>query len=140
MASSGWQRHFDDPIPLPRGRELITLKAAADYIMKLPKAEQNLEEWQTAIHCLIGAAEGRDFLLHARVGMLRALNRNVERVFNPDRKARIGDGGSWCGIDEIEADARPTIMRAAVRPAACFRQLTKPAAALTSFARILTLH
>jgi hypothetical protein len=40
----------------------------------LPKGEQNRPEWQTAIHCLIGAAEGRDFLLHARVGILRALN------------------------------------------------------------------
>jgi hypothetical protein len=36
--------------------------------------------------CLIGAAEGRDFMMHARIGMLKALNRNVERVFNPDRK------------------------------------------------------
>jgi hypothetical protein len=51
-----WSREFDDPIPLPRGRQLITIKDAADYIMKLPKAEQNLEEWQTAIGCLIGAA------------------------------------------------------------------------------------
>jgi hypothetical protein len=32
------------------------------------------------------AAEGRGPLMHARVGVLRALNRNVERVFNPDRK------------------------------------------------------
>jgi hypothetical protein len=62
------------------------LQDAANYIMKLPKAEQNLEEWQTAIGCLIGAAEGRDFLMHARIGMLRALNRHVERAFNPDRK------------------------------------------------------
>jgi hypothetical protein len=35
MAMS-WQRPFDDPIPLPRGRELLTLKDAANYIMKLP--------------------------------------------------------------------------------------------------------
>jgi hypothetical protein len=35
----GWQRRFEDPIPLPRGRQLVTLKDAADYIMKLPKAE-----------------------------------------------------------------------------------------------------
>jgi hypothetical protein len=33
--------------------------------MKLPKAEQSLGQWQTAIGCLIGAAEGRDFLMHA---------------------------------------------------------------------------
>jgi hypothetical protein len=34
---------------------------------------------------LIGAAEGRDFLMHARIGVLRALNRNVERTLT-DRK------------------------------------------------------
>jgi hypothetical protein len=35
---------------------------------------------------MIMAAEDRGPLMHARVGMLRALNRHVERVFNPDRK------------------------------------------------------
>jgi len=85
MPDKGWQRRFDDPIPLPRGRQLVTLEDAAGYIMKLPNAEQ-LEEWQTATEALIMAAEGRGPLLHARVGMLRALNRHVERVFSPDRK------------------------------------------------------
>ena len=69
-----WSAAFDDPIPLPRGRQLGTLRDAAKYIVKLPKAEQQLEHWQTAAACLIGAAEGRDFLMHARIGMLRALN------------------------------------------------------------------
>jgi hypothetical protein len=32
------------------------------------------------------AAQDRGPLLRARVGMLRALNRHVGRVFNPDRK------------------------------------------------------
>lgn len=36
----GWKREFEDPIPLQRGRQLVTLKDAADYIMKLPKAER----------------------------------------------------------------------------------------------------
>jgi hypothetical protein len=62
------------------------LEDAAGYIMKLPKAEQQLEEWQTAVACLIGAAEGRDFLMHARIGMLRALNRNIVREFDSSRK------------------------------------------------------
>jgi hypothetical protein len=62
------------------------LQDAADYILKLPKAKQNLAEWRTAVACLIGAAEGRDFMMHARIGVLRALNRNAERVFNSDRK------------------------------------------------------
>lgn len=42
--------------------------------MKLPKAEQNLPEWQAAMEALIMAAEGRGPLLRARVGILRALN------------------------------------------------------------------
>jgi hypothetical protein len=85
VTDRGWKRQFDDPIPLPRGRQLVTLEDAAVYIMKLPKAEQNIEEWQTAVGCLIGAAEGRDFMMPARIGVLRALNRNVERTFT-DRK------------------------------------------------------
>jgi hypothetical protein len=86
LADRGWKRPFDDPIPLPRGRKLVILQDAASYIMKLPKTEQNLPEWQTVISCLIGAAEGRDFMMHARIGMLRALNRHVERVFDPSHK------------------------------------------------------
>ena len=45
-----------------------------------------LPEWQAAAEALLMAAEDRGPLLHARVGMLRALNRHVEREFNPDRK------------------------------------------------------
>ena len=29
MAATDWQRAFDDPIPLPRGRQLVTLRDAA---------------------------------------------------------------------------------------------------------------
>jgi hypothetical protein len=63
----------------------VTRRDAADDIMKLPKAEQMLEEWQAAIGCLIGAAECRDFVMHARIGVLRALNRDIERTLT-DRK------------------------------------------------------
>jgi hypothetical protein len=83
---AAWARPFDDPVLLPGGRKLVTLRDAADYIMKLPKAEQDLDEWQAAVEALIMAAEDRGPLMHARIGMLRALNRNVERVFNPSRK------------------------------------------------------
>jgi hypothetical protein len=34
-----WSRKFDDPIPLPRGRALVTLKDAGTYITKLRKPE-----------------------------------------------------------------------------------------------------
>jgi hypothetical protein len=45
----------------------------ADYILKLPKAEQNLEERQAATEALIMAAENRGPLMHARIGVMRAL-------------------------------------------------------------------
>ena len=69
----------------------MTLRDAADYIMKLPKAEQNLEAWQTAVEALIMAAEDRGPLMHARIGMLRALNRNVERCLINRAKTGIGE-------------------------------------------------
>jgi hypothetical protein len=69
-----WSRRFDDPIALPSGRQLVTLEEAARYIQKLPKAEQEREHWRIAVATLIDCAEGRDFLLHARVAVLRALN------------------------------------------------------------------
>jgi hypothetical protein len=75
MREKGWSRPFEDPIPLPRSRQLVTLKDAADYIMKLPKSEQSLPEWQTATEALIMAAEGRGPLMHAHIGVMRALNR-----------------------------------------------------------------
>jgi hypothetical protein len=52
-APTGWQREFDDPIPPPRGRQFVTLKDAGTYITKLPKAEQQAPEWQTAMQALL---------------------------------------------------------------------------------------
>jgi hypothetical protein len=69
-----WSRAFDDPIPLPDGGELQSLRQAADHVLSLPAKASKTAHWQLAMHCLIEAAEGREPLLHARIGMLRALN------------------------------------------------------------------
>jgi hypothetical protein len=53
VADRGWKRAFDDPIPLPRGRLLVTLQDAGNYITKLPKAEHEAAEWQAAMEALI---------------------------------------------------------------------------------------
>jgi len=42
-AERGWQREFDDPVP-----GMKTLRDAANYIMKLPKADQAKPYWQAA--------------------------------------------------------------------------------------------
>ena len=48
-----WSARFEEPIPLPNGGELVTLKDAETYITKLPKAEHDAPEWQTAMEPLI---------------------------------------------------------------------------------------
>jgi len=53
VANLGWKRPFEDPIPLPRGRQLFTLEDAGNYITKLPKAEHEAKEWQAAMEALI---------------------------------------------------------------------------------------
>jgi hypothetical protein len=82
----GWQRRFDDPILLPRGRQLVTLEDAGTYITKLPKAEHEAPEWQAAMEALILVATHGGPTMFARIGVLQALNRNVVREFNPVRK------------------------------------------------------
>src|SRR4051794_32247434 len=83
--STGRSRKFDEPIALAGRRELITLRDAADYITGLPKKESNLPEWQTAIEALLLVSRGGPTMM-ARIGVMKALNRHVERVFNPDAK------------------------------------------------------
>ena len=63
-----------------------TLKDAANYIQKLPKAEQDLDEWQAAVEALLLVVELEGPTMMACIGVMRALNRHVERVFNPSRK------------------------------------------------------
>jgi hypothetical protein len=74
MPEKGWQRRFDDPIPLPRGRELVTLEDAGKYITKLPKAEHEVPEWQAAMQALILVAEKGGPTMLPRIGMMRALS------------------------------------------------------------------
>jgi hypothetical protein len=84
-----WSRRFFDPIDLPNGRQLETLRDAANYITALPASEHDLPHWRAAIEALILSAEhgerGADPML-ARIGITRALNPHVERVFEPSGK------------------------------------------------------
>jgi hypothetical protein len=85
VSEHGWQRKLEDPIPLPNGRKLVTLRDAADYITRLPKKETDLADWQVAMQALLLVSRSGPTML-ARIAVMRALNRHVERVFNPDRK------------------------------------------------------
>jgi hypothetical protein len=85
MPESGWKRRFEDPILLPDGTSLHTLRDAADYVTGLPKEQSDLAQWQLAVEALMLVARSGPTML-ARIAFMKALNRNVVLAFNPDRK------------------------------------------------------
>ena len=69
-----WKAPFDEPIRLDNGKRLRTLREAAQHVIDLPPRESALDHWQTAMACLLAAAEKSGPIMMARVAMLRALN------------------------------------------------------------------
>ena len=63
---------------------------------------QDLEDWQTVIGCLFGVAKGRDFLMHARDGRIKVLNRRDATI---KRNSRLGcsvvESRSYTGLLEV---------------------------------------
>ena len=79
-SNNGWSREFNDPIPLPDGGELRTLRDAANYITKLPNREHDTFAWRGAIEALMLVAErGGDTML-PRIGIMRG-RRNTGSCF-----------------------------------------------------------
>jgi hypothetical protein len=99
MPDKGWQRKFEDPIPLPDGRELVKLRDAAEYITSLPKKEAPLPELQTAIEVLMLCSRSGPTML-ARIAVMKALNGQIVRVLNTERKIPIGANGRPRGIND----------------------------------------
>jgi hypothetical protein len=66
-----------DPVELPKGQKLITLRDAALYITKLPKAAHDAKEWQAAMEALLLVAEHDGPTMFARIGVMRVLNHHV---------------------------------------------------------------
>jgi len=61
-----------DPIILPDGRELETLRDTAAYITGLPQAEHDAKEWQTAMATLLLVAERDGPEMMARIAVMKA--------------------------------------------------------------------
>ena len=81
-----WSREFDEPVLLPEGRTLATLRDAGDYIAALPKKEHDAPEWQAAMQALILVAESGGPTMLARIGVIRALNRHYVPELDPRGK------------------------------------------------------
>ena len=79
-------RKFNEPIPLPTGKTLATLRDAALYITKLPKVEHGAPEWQAAMEALLLVVEHNGPTMMARIGVMRALNHGQPVATEPSRK------------------------------------------------------
>jgi hypothetical protein len=81
-----WSARFVDPIILPDGRKLETLRDAAAYLTELPQAEHDAKEWQTAMEALLLVAEHDGPEMMARIGMMQALNRHSAKADSAPRR------------------------------------------------------
>ena len=79
-----WDASFDDPIVLPSGKTLRTLRDAGKYITSLPNAMHQQDRWQLAMSVLITAAESGPTMM-ARIGLMRAISPPGEPVYDPKR-------------------------------------------------------
>ena len=85
----GWDQAFSGPIILPGGRKLATLRDAAQYVTKLPKAEHDAAEWQAAMEALLLiAAEHDGPTMFARIAIMRALHRERQKAAPAPRRKR----------------------------------------------------
>jgi hypothetical protein len=88
-----WTQTFDNPITLPDGRTLRTLRDAANYITKVPDAEHPAPECGAAIEGLILVAETAGDPMLARIGVMSGLNRHHERA--PKPVADVPELSTW---------------------------------------------
>jgi hypothetical protein len=82
-----WDSRFAQPIELPGGVRLASLREAIVHLVNtIPSFERGVPVVLTAAELITSAAERGGPIEFARIATLRAINRNVVREFNPDRK------------------------------------------------------
>ena len=85
-----WDKRFVDRIAVPGRKPLVTLRDAATFITKLPKAEHDADEWQAAMQALLLVVEHDGPTMFARIGVMRALNLTSSACLPRRAKTSIG--------------------------------------------------
>jgi len=82
-----WDQRFFEPIVLPDGVKLVSLRDAIVHLVNtIPSSERAMPIVLTAAELITSAAEHGGPIEFARIATLRAINRHVERLFDPSRK------------------------------------------------------
>jgi hypothetical protein len=83
-----WDSRFTEPIVLPDGIRLASLRETIAHLVKtIPAAERRMPVVLAAAERLTEAAEHGGRVEFARTATLQALNRHFERTFDPERQA-----------------------------------------------------
>jgi hypothetical protein len=90
-----WSRKFDEPIELPDGRKLRTLKEAIAFLAKeIPKSEHTLPKVQAAARMVTEAAENDGPMIFARIGVMQAVHRHMSKSLVRRGSLTVGASGS----------------------------------------------
>lgn len=85
-----WTRRFDDTIEVPGTRlKIKTLDDARRYLITfaVPRQPLKKELLTIALRCVLGAAQGVDLMMHARIAVGRWVHRDAPpKEFDPDLK------------------------------------------------------
>jgi hypothetical protein len=81
-----WFKRFCDPITLPNGRELLTLRDAAEYITALPKAEQDAAQLASCNGNSDIGRRAQQAGNAGRLAVLKALNRHSPNAPSEPRR------------------------------------------------------
>jgi hypothetical protein len=81
VGGMSWEQVFHEPIELPDGRVLRTLRDAGEFIQELPKATHDRPEWRAAMRALLLVVEHDGDPLLAYIAFLCLLVAFVPKLF-----------------------------------------------------------
>ena len=82
-----WSKRFEEPVQLPDGSQLFTLRQAARHILTLSKADHRANEWRSAMRKIIEAADHGGPICLARTELLLAIQLNCSgRTVVPENR------------------------------------------------------
>jgi hypothetical protein len=87
--AENWKQRFDDTIETPDGRTLKTLDDARRYLVTfaVPRQPDKKAMLTLALRAVLGAANGTDLMMHARIAVGRWVHRDAPpKEFDPDLK------------------------------------------------------
>ena len=80
-----WDTLLPAPFPVLGSKPLVTLRDAGMLVHTLPGSQADLPAWRIATEALVLAAEKRCPLIHAQVGLMKALHPR-ERFYDTGRE------------------------------------------------------